>query len=176
MPEIVKATPKSSGPIKIETADDFARVYPPGTKIYAASIGRDGVVQSTPNAKGEVTVLSNSMRLTVPWTQLRPPHQAQNPTSEVVRRLGEVSSPLDQDRVVDVRGRSMEDALAQLETQLDTAVLNEEARIKVVHGHGTDTLKRGVRGYLSRSVYVKKWKAGTPESGGDGVTWAELRD
>jgi DNA mismatch repair protein MutS2 len=46
----------------------------------------------------------------------------------------------------------------------------------VIHGHGTDTLKKGVRSYLSRSIYVKKWKAGTPETGGDGVTWVELRD
>jgi DNA mismatch repair protein MutS2 len=70
----------------------------------------------------------------------------------------------------------MEEALRLLDTQLDTAALGSESRIKVVHGHGTDALKKGIRAYLSRSVYVKKWKAGTPESGGDGVTWVELRE
>jgi DNA mismatch repair protein MutS2 len=119
-------------------------------------------------------VLSNSMRLMVPWQQLRPPQHAVNPTAEIVRRAGEITSPLDQDRVVDVRGQSVESALALLEEQLDTAVLNQEGRIKVVHGHGTDTLKKSIRSYLSRSAYVKKWKAGTPESGGDGVTWVEI--
>lgn len=175
MPEIIKAsTAPKTGIQKIETADDFGRAYPPGSKVFAASIGRDAVIQGTPNSKGEVPVLSNSMRLMVPWQQLRPPQQATNPTAEIVRRAGEVISPLDQDRVVDVRGQTTEQAIALLEVQLDTAVLNQESRIKVIHGHGTDTLKKSVRSFLSRSAYVKKWKAGTPETGGDGVTWAEL--
>lgn len=177
MPEVVKAPQRTAGGVaKIETAEDFTKAYPPGSKVFAATIGRDAVIQGTPNSKGEVPVLSNSMRLMVPWTQLRPPHQASNPTTEIVRRAGEVSSPLEQDRSIDLRGRSQEEALRFLEDQLDTAVLNEEDRIKIIHGHGTDTLKKSIRGYLSRSVYVKKWKAGTPETGGDGVTWAELRD
>lgn len=177
MPEIVKASSVPRNPTQmLETAEDFAKAYPPGSKVFVSTIGRDGVIQSVPNAKGEVAILSNSMRLMLPWSQLKPPHQASNPTAEIVRGKGELSSPLDQDRTLDMRGQSLEEALRQLEVQLDTAVLNQEARIKIVHGHGTDTLKKGLRNYLSRSVYVKKWKAGTPETGGDGVTWVELRD
>ncbi len=177
MPTVVKATPKSSSGLqKVETAEDFAQAYPPGRKVYAPSLGRDAFVQSVPNSKGEVTVLSGSMRLLLPWSQLKPAQQAANPTHELVRRAGEHSSHLDQDRTLDLRGRSMDDAISQLEQQLDTAALNQESRIKIVHGHGTDTLKKGLRNYLSRSVYVKKWKSGTTDSGGDGVTWVELRD
>ncbi len=177
MPEVIKAStqPKAATP-KIETAEDFGRAYPPGSKVFAPSIGRDGVIQSLPNSKGEVAILSNSMRLMVPWTQIRPPQQAVNPTVEIIRRAGEVASPLDQDRSVDLRGLQMDEALRHLEDQLDTAVVNEESRVKIVHGHGTDTLKKGIRNYLSRSIYVKKWKAGTPETGGDGVTWVEIKD
>ena len=177
MPDIVKASsaPKPAA-VRIETAEDFGRAYPPGTKVFAVTIGRDAVIQGTPNAKGEIAILSNSMRLLVPWTQLKPAQQASNPTVEVVRRAGEVASVMDQDRQIDVRGRSVTEAVALLESQLDVAALNQESRLKVVHGHGTDTLKKGVRAYLSRSHYVKVWKAGTPESGGDGVTWVELRD
>ncbi len=176
MPEIIKASSvaaKASAP-KIESAEDFGRSYPPGTKVFAPTVGRDAVIQSAPNSKGEVAILSNSMRLLVPWNLLRPPVQAMNPTTDVVRRAGEVASPLDQDRTVDLRGQTLEDGLRALEDQLDTAALNREDRIKVIHGHGTDTLKKGIRSFLSRSVYVKKWKAGTPETGGDGVTWVEL--
>lgn len=177
LPQVIKAstTAKSNSP-RIESSEDFGRAYPPGSKVFAPSIGRDGVIQSLPNSKGEVAILSNSMRLMVSWQQLKPPHSAVNPTTEVVRRVGEISSPLDQDRVVDVRGQTLEEALLRLDEQLDTAALNQESRIKVIHGHGTDTLKKGIRSFLSRSAYVKKWAAGTPETGGDGVTWAELRD
>lgn len=176
MPTIVKASSVPKPAVSLDTPEDFARAFPPGSKVFAPSIGRDAVIQGTPNAKGEVAVLSGPMRLMVPWTSLKPAHQASNPTVEVVRRAGEVASPLDQDRSIDVRGRGLDDAVRLLEDQLDTAAVNGEARIKIVHGHGTDTLKKGIRNYLSRSVYVKKWKAGTPESGGDGVTWVEIKD
>lgn len=178
LPEVIKATPRTTASVsRIETLEDFMKAYPAGSKVFAPSIGRDAVIQGQPNGKGEIPVLSNSMRLMVHWTQLRPPHQASNPTLDVVRRAGESASPLEQDRVVDVRGQTVESAIQQLESQLDTAALHDESRIKIIHGHGsTDALKKGVRSYLSRSHYVKKWKAGTPETGGDGITWAELKE
>ena len=61
-----------------------------------------------------------------------------------------------------------------LENTLDLATLQKEDRLKIVHGHGTEALKKAIRNYLSRSIYVKKWKAGNQDSGGDGLTWVEL--
>ena len=55
-------------------------------QLYVKS--RSGVIQSVPNGKGEVAILSNSMRLMVHWQQLRPPAQATNPTTEIARRVG----------------------------------------------------------------------------------------
>ena len=102
---------------------------------------------------------------------------ATNPTAEILRRSGPVTVALhDSDRVIDLRGMTVEESIEQLEMSLDQASASQEDRIKIVHGHGTEALKKAVRTYLSRSVYVKKWKAGSPEQGGDGVTWAELGD
>ena len=177
LPEVVKATHRlsSTGPSKISSPEDFARAYPPGSKVFVPSIGRDGVIQGQPNAKGEIPILSSSMRLVVPWESLKPPEKSTNPTIDLLRKTKHfAASAHDEDRVVDVRGLSVEEAIGQLEIQLDTAALNQEERVKVVHGHGTDTLKRSIRSYLSRSIYVKKWQSGTPENGGDGITWIEL--
>ncbi len=180
LPEVIKASSVKSGSAvsRIETPEDFARFFPPGAKVFAPSIGRDAVIQGKPNSKGEVPVLSQSMRVTLHWKDLRPPQMAPNPTMDLVRKSAGVvsSAALEGDRVVDLRGLSSEEALEQLEIQLDTAALHQEERVKVVHGHGTESLKRAVRSYLSRSVYVKKWESGTPESGGDGVTWVEITD
>ena len=174
LPEVVK-TPTSQQQ-KIESAEDFTRAFPPGTKVFAPSIAKDAVVQSRPNSKGEVVILAGPMRVTVLWNQLKPPHHATNPTQEILRHTKHYSvSPAEGDRVVDLRGLSVEEAISQLEIQLDKAALGQEDRIKIVHGHGTESLKKGIRTYLSRSVYVKKWYAGNSESGGgDGLTWAEL--
>jgi DNA mismatch repair protein MutS2 len=161
----------------MESAEDFEKIYPPGSIVFIPSVGQEGVVQGKANSKGEIPVLSHSMRLFVHWQQLKPPQSMQNPTQAIVRRSSGVTVTLqDTERVIDVRGKNTEDAIGMLETQLDAAALANEDRVKIVHGFGTEVLKRAVRSHLSRSVYVKKWKAGSPETGGDGVTWAELKD
>lgn len=176
LPEIVKARPaQSSLPSPLQNADDFAKKFPPGSKIFVPSLNQDGVVQSAPNARGEVLVLSQSIRLQLPWTELKPAMKASNPTSALMRRSGHAQvSFADTDRSLDLRGKTVEEAIAQLEITLDRATEQNEDRLKIIHGHGTESLKKSIRTYLSRSVYVKKWKAGNTETGGDGVTWVEL--
>lgn len=167
----------SHGHKSITSADEFAKTYPPGSTIYIHNLGRDGIVQGLPNSKGEVPVLSSSIRLILSWEELMPSVTQTKKTNNKVSLKSKVFSPSvsDADRVVDLRGRTSEEALSELEIQLDAASLASEDRLKIIHGHGTDTLKRAVRSYLSRSVYVKKWSAGTPETGGDGITWVEIK-
>jgi DNA mismatch repair protein MutS2 len=176
LPEIVKAKPINQ-PVQhaIQTATEFGLKFPAGSKVYVTSLNQDGVVQSQPNAKGEVLVLSQSIRLQLHWTELKPAQKAANPTHLLARRSGQLQvSILDVDRSLDLRGKTVEEALSELEVTLDRATEQSEDRLKIIHGHGTETLKKAIRTYLSRSVYVKKWKAGSKETGGDGVTWVEL--
>lgn len=175
LPEIIKAKPNTSGPSQISNADEFAKRFPPGSKIFVPNLNQDGVVQSVPNARGEVLVLSQSIRLQLPWNELKPPAKAQNPTNRLVRQSGQVTvTMLDTDRQLDLRGKTVDEAISELEIALDHATEMSEDRLKIIHGHGTEALKKAIRTYLSRSVYVKKWKAGSQETGGDGVTWVEL--
>ena len=99
-----------------------------------------------------------------------------NPTARLARQGGVASASLNnEEKTVDLRGQNVDTALTKLENALDLAVTQQEDRIKIVHGHGSsDILKKSIRNFLSRSVYVKKWKAGGSESGGDGITWVEL--
>ncbi len=180
LPQIVKAGGERPNRVsrgasgEIQTADDFVRVCPPGTSVYIQSLDRTGIVQGRPNSRDEVPVLSNSMRLMLSWRDLRRSDAAASPN--LLRKFTRVATSVkDGDRVVDLRGLSVEDAVSRLEQEFDAAAMASADRIKIIHGHGTtDALKRGVRTYLSRSPYVKHWNAGTKETGGDGITWVEL--
>jgi DNA mismatch repair protein MutS2 len=187
LPQIVKSSDiaknEKSQPLragspdsKITSAVEFTQNFPPGSSVHIETLGRDGIVQGKPNARDEVPILSNSMRLMVDWRFLKSTSQS-NSMPARLKKLGRFKfASADSDRVVDVRGFSVDEAISQLEIQLDTSALGGEDRIKIVHGHGTDALKRAVRSYLSRSIYVKKWLAGTADTGGDGVTWVELKE
>jgi DNA mismatch repair protein MutS2 len=137
LPEIVKAQPAEIK--KIETADEFIKKFPAGSKVFITSLGQDGVIQSQPNSKGEITVFSNSLRLQVHWTELKPPDKQSNPTAHLVRKSSNFSASLiDEDRTVDLRGKTVEEAIGELEMILDRAVQAQEDRIKIIHGHGTE--------------------------------------
>ncbi len=174
LPEIVKAKPITQ-PGSPESAEEFSIKFPPGSKIFVSSLNQDGIIQSKPNNKGDVMILSGSIRLQLNWQDLRPPNKPQNPTSILARQSSKFAVPLmDEDRTLDLRGKTIQEALSELEEALDRATQARESRMKIIHGHGTEALKKAVRTYLSRSIYVKKWKAGSQENGGDGITWAEL--
>lgn len=180
MPEIVKGSKvESQQNMQFKTAEEFSEKFPPGSKIFVQSLNQDGIIQSRPNAKGEILVLSQSIRLQIHYSELKPAQKFSNPTSQLVQRSGSTHGGasiafMDEDRVIDLRGKPVEAALSELEMALDRASSSKEDRLKLIHGHGTEALKKAIRTYLSRSIYVKKWKAGTSESGGDGVTWVEL--
>ena len=61
-----------------------------------------------------------------------------------------------------------------LEKSFDKALQEQVDRVKIIHGHGTEALKKSVRKYLSRSVYIQKWQASSETSHDDGYTWADL--
>ncbi|HEX4924036.1 MAG TPA: Smr/MutS family protein, partial [Bdellovibrionales bacterium] len=173
MPTIIKAPQKAI----IRSAEEFAQAFPSGSKVYIPQVQQDGIVQGAPDNKGMVAVLSQSMRIKVHWKELQTPRsQMQKPAASTNPLVAAKSLGGREDRTVDLRGQRVEEALRELESHLDVAVKNKEDRIKIIHGHGTDALKKAVRSYLSRSVYVRKWKTGDILSGGDGVTWVELMD
>lgn len=177
LPEIIKNKKgeSSSSENLIQNPQDFIKRYPPGSKVYISSLGQDGIIQGQPNSKGEIPVLANSLRLSISWSELKPPEISINPTAKILRnRSGIQTSFSNIDPSIDIRGKNVDQALDFIEKELDQAVLRGEDRIKIIHGHGTEALKRSLRAYLSRSPYVKKWKAGTPETGGDGITWVEI--
>jgi len=179
MPQIVKGNQVAStgNHLQFKSAQEFSEKFPPGSKVFVQSLNQDGIIQSKPNAKGEILILSQSIRLQLPWTELKPALKMTNPTNQLASRSGSSRvSFLNEDRTIDVRGKTVEDAISDLEMALDQASVNKEDRLKIIHGHGTEALKKALRTYLSRSVYVKKWKAGNSETGGDGVTWVEILD
>lgn len=175
LPEIIKAK-AVLGTGSIESAEDFAKKFPSGTKVFVATLGKDGIIQSSPNSKGEVMVLANSIRLQLPWQELRPPTKSSNPTGQILRESTSFVASLGngEDRILDLQGKTVEEALEIVDATLDRAQGSREERIKIIHGHGTEALKKAIRSHLSRSVHVKKWKSGGIEAGGDGVTWAEV--
>ena len=82
---------------------------------------------------------------------------------------------LDEQTVVDVRGRAADEALDQVVAALDRATMAAVPFLRIIHGHGTGKLKASLRDYLKESPYVAGTRPGDRAEGGDGVTVVQLR-
>ena len=71
-------------------------------------------------------------------------------------------------------GFTQEDARAELERFLDHAVLTGCRHVRVVHGHGTGTLRRMVQEVLKAHPAVARFAHPPQNRGGTGATEAEL--
>lgn len=82
---------------------------------------------------------------------------------------------LDEQTVVDVRGKAADEALDVVIAALDRATMGSAPFLRIIHGHGTGKLKTTLRDYLKDSSYVAGTRPGDRAEGGDGVTIATLR-
>ncbi len=75
---------------------------------------------------------------------------------------------------LDMRGWRVEDALEELETYLNDAVMSGMSSVRIVHGKGTGALRQAVREQLAHHPLVKSYTSAPPKEGGDGVTIVKL--
>jgi len=173
-PEVIKATT----PAKEEnlTLDRFIKSFPPGSLVYSQSLQRDAIVQGGPNKQGEVPILAGSMRLMLPWEDLKSPKKAANPLNKrsSFQNSQTFIDATDKGDTIDVRGKNVQQAIEELEKFLDQAVVRRQDRVKVIHGHGSEALKKSIRAHLSRSVYVNRWNSSQESMGDDGATLVYL--
>jgi DNA mismatch repair protein MutS2 len=74
---------------------------------------------------------------------------------------------------LDLRGKRVDDALADLERFMDESSVSSTSPVMIIHGHGTGAVRQAVRDYLG-SNYAKSFKSGEHYEGGDGVTIVQL--
>jgi len=76
---------------------------------------------------------------------------------------------------INVIGCTVEEATRRVDKFIDTAVLAGAPQVRVIHGHGTGALRRGLAEFLSGHPLVESVHAEAQERGGTAVTVVELR-
>jgi DNA mismatch repair protein MutS2 len=103
--------------------------------------------------------------------QTRPaaPTRRQNVTVTTQTREGVVSDE------INVIGMTVEEATDRLDKFLDDAALAHKARVRIIHGHGTGALRKGIGAFLAAHPLVEKHSFETEEHGGKAITVVELQ-
>lgn len=75
---------------------------------------------------------------------------------------------------LDLRGKRYEEAMQELDTFIDQALLNNMAQVDIIHGIGTGVIREGVTKYLRRNRHVKSFGYAPQNAGGSGATIVTL--
>ncbi|WP_457568150.1 endonuclease MutS2 [Desulfurobacterium sp.] len=144
----------------------------PGMTVKVKRTGRKGTVIAVDNEKGIAKVAIGGLKIDMKLNQLEPVIE-----TIVKEKNIRIDAKMPQNFFPEIKllGMRGDEALDAVEKFLDNARLAGFNRVKIVHGHGTGILKRLVRTYLKDSPYVKSFRSGKIEEGGDGVTIVELK-
>ena len=76
---------------------------------------------------------------------------------------------------INLLGKTVDEAIAELDKYLDDAYLAHLTPVRIVHGKGTGALRQGIHNYLKRLKYVKSYRLGAFGEGDAGVTIVEFK-
>ncbi len=149
-----------------------------GDQVEISGLGVTGTLLETPQGKKRVKVKVGQREVLATVANLvglARGVEAQPPVSSSPRRVSSGGGlGLDEQTVVDVRGKAADEALDEVVAALDRATLAGVPFLRIVHGHGTGKLKASLRDYLKDSPYVAEFRTGDRTEGGDGVTVVKL--
>ena len=166
---------KTQKPKKEHKASDFKL----GESVRVLSMNLTGTIRSLPDARGNVTVQMGILSSQVHISDLEIMEE-QNPfsTSRKKHTGGgkiKMGKSLSVSPEINLLGRTVDEAVSELDKYLDDAILSHLNSVRVVHGKGTGALRKGLHEFLRRQKHVKSYHLAEYGEGDAGVTIVELK-
>lgn len=168
------ASLKTNKPKKTYKPSDFKL----GESVKVLSMNLTGTIGSLPDARGNVTVQMGILRSQVNISDLEIIEEVSPYAPKRMNRTAKskikMSKSLSVSPEINLLGKTVDEAVAELDKYLDDALLSHLNSVRVVHGKGTGALRKGIHEYLRRLKHVKSYRLAEFGEGDAGVTIVEL--
>ena len=144
-----------------------------GDSVKIVSMGLKGIVNTLPDAKGNLFVQCGIMRTQANIKDLVPVEEETILTPSLKRTsTGKIkmSKSLSVSTEINLLGKTVDEAIAILDKYLDDAYMAHLPSVRIVHGKGTGALRNAVHNHLKRLKIVKEYRLGEYGEGDAGVT------
>lgn len=174
----MRALDEAADPIISREQEDYVLPRPLrlGDNVLIADIDKQGVVLKLPDSAGNVEVQAGVIKTRVHIDNLRlVEKREEKPKShaQAVRSKNSISDVVKTE--VDVRGMTVEEAAADIDKYIDTAVLRGLGELRIIHGKGTGALRSGLHQHFRKHPSVKSFRLGAYGEGESGVTILTLK-
>ena len=151
-----------------------------GTNYRDVISGFVGEAAELPDKKGQVLLKSGLISLRVSIEQLRIAQEAENPAAQKAkprrrRAHGGYSAAMNARSEIKLLGKTVQEALSEIDNFIDEAVLAGLSSVRIVHGKGTGALRKGIREKLDGDRRILEYSDAPFGQGDAGVTVAKLR-
>ena len=150
-----------------------------GDRVKLLTLDQNGEVLTLPDARGDLMVSVGIMKINANVQDLmlirdggkqkKPPRSAKY-GSLYRSKAQNISSS------VNVQGKTLDEAIMDVDKYLDDAYMAGLREVTVIHGLGTGVLRTGLRQAFRRHKHVDTFRKGAYNEGGDGVTIVSLKE
>lgn len=150
-----------------------------GDSVRILSMGLKGTVSTLPDAKGNLFVQCGIIRT---QTNVKDIELIEEQSLSMAGFQKSSTGKLKMSKTasisteINLLGKTVDEALAELDKYLDDAYLAHLPSVRIVHGKGTGALRQAVQNKLKRTKYVKSYRLGEYGEGDAGVTIAEFKN
>ena len=134
-----------------------------GDSVKIISMNLKGIVNTLPDARGNLFVQCGIMRMQTNINDLVPVKE-ETITAPALQRTNtgklKMSKSFSVSSEINLLGCTVDEAIAKLDKYLDDAYLAHLPSVRVVHGKGTGALRSAVQSHLKRLKYVKEIPVG----------------
>ena len=149
-----------------------------GDTVQVLSMNLKGTVSSHPDSKGFLFVQMGIIRSKVHISDLELVDEPVINTPGLSRTgAGKIrmSKSTSVSTEINLLGKTVDEAVAELDKYLDDAYLAHLKSVRIVHGKGTGALRKGVHNYLRRQKHVADFHLAEFGEGDAGVTIVEFK-
>ena len=150
-----------------------------GDRVKLLTIGQNGTILSLPDEKGNLMINIGALKVKARLQDLMLINEGKDrkPQAKSSSKYGSLlrSKSSSVSASINVMGKNLEDALADVEKYLDDVYMAGLDMVSIIHGRGGGILKDGIRQMLKRKKYVDSYGAASYNDGGDGVTLVRMK-
>jgi len=145
-----------------------------GDRVFVGAMQSEGEVLVLDIRKKRVDVRCGSIRLTVKPDDLYLV-TAKKEQKQRVQFVRKVAAPKTVQLEINLLGKTVSEAIIEVDAFIDQAVLSGLEEVKIIHGIGTGKLKEGIRNHLRKHKNVSDFRSGVYGEGEAGVTIVKLK-
>jgi len=155
----------------------------PGARVRVRGWPALATLRRVDSSTAEVDAGSLRMKIALDDITAVLPAAAPSPSRDAARAAVTVRSKPEpeenEDAAVDeinLIGCTVEEATRRADKFIDQAAIAGKPRVRLIHGHGTGALRRGLAEFLATHPLVERIEAEAAERGGTAITVVELKD